>query len=223
MERICSTRQTDLSSRPGLVAAAQRGNHGERGVEPTTNVPRGQHMVDRAGMVGRTGDERESGRRVDGVVHPGTAVSPSQQLQMDDVRTRGGQYFVAEPGQAGIGHHDSVAFQDEALDQPLSCCRAQIDGGRTLALVQPGPVDRCAAGRQGPAADIGGTADRVDADNLRTQLAQRHAAQRRRDEAGYLYNANAAQRQVRPRHGYPTRSKIAARPWPPPIHIVSSP
>ena len=58
---------------------------GERGIQATADIPGRQHMVDRAGMVRGSGDQRESGRRVDGVVHAGRAIVAAEQLEVDHV------------------------------------------------------------------------------------------------------------------------------------------
>ena len=61
----------------------------------------------------------------------------------------------------------------------------------------------------------------LDANHLRAKLAQRHAAQRRGDETRHLHHGQAAQRQLV--HVDATRSKTAASPCPPPMHMVTSP
>jgi hypothetical protein len=220
-QRHVLQRQADARAHPGPVAVADGGDDGERRVEAAAHVPGGQHMVDRTGVPGRTGDERVPDTGVDGVIHCGGSVTAPQQLHVDDVGSLGGQHVMAQPGQAGgVGDDDAVTLDDEALHQLLALVRAQIDGGRTLALVQSGPVDRGAALGQRPSLDVGGPADRVDADHLRAKLTQRHAAQRCRDEAGHLDDGDTAQGAD---HAGATRSKIAASPWPPPMHIVSNP
>ena len=170
-QRDILQRQADARTRPGLVAAADGGDDGQRGVQTAAHVPGRQHVVDRTGMVGRTGDERVPDTRVDGVVHPGGTVAAAEQLDVDDVGTLGGQQVMAQPGQpGGVGHDDAVALDDQPLDQLLALGRTQIDGGRTLSLVQSGPVDRRAARRQRPPLHVGGAADRIDADHLRAKL-----------------------------------------------------
>ena len=71
-------------------------------------------------------------------------------------------------------------------------------------ITAPGP-DRGilltnAVGRPGPRGLVGGTADRVDADNVGTELSQRHPAQRRGDEAGDLDDPQPGQDTARVGH-----------------------
>ncbi len=51
-------------------------------------------MVDRPAMIGQTGDERESGTRVHGVIHAGGTVTAPKQLNMDDIGTLDGQAIM---------------------------------------------------------------------------------------------------------------------------------
>ena len=119
----------------------------------------------------------------------------AQHLKMNQVRALGDERVIRQPGQArGVGHHNAVAFDDQPLNQFLPVGGAQIDGGRTLSLVETGPVDRRAVGGERPAVGVRRTADRVDANHLGAQLAQRHSAQRRRDEAGHLDDGETSKR-----------------------------
>jgi hypothetical protein len=221
-QRDILERQADARAHPGLVAAADGGDDGQRGVQAAAHIPSRQYVVDRTGMIGRAGDERESDTGVHGVVHSGGTVTTPEELNMDHVGTLGGQAIMAQPGQTrGVGDDDAVALNDQPVDQLLTVGRAQIDGGRTLSLVQSGPVDRRSVCCQWPSLDVGSTTDRIDTDHLRAKLAQRHATQRCGDETRHLHDCKAAQRQLV--HVVATRSKTAASPWPPPMHMVSSP
>ncbi len=45
----------------------------------------------------------------------------AQQLNVDHVGAHRGELFKRQPGQArGVGHHDTVALDDQPLDQLLS-------------------------------------------------------------------------------------------------------
>ena len=90
-QRDILQRQADPRTRPGLVASADGGDDGQRGVQATAHIPGRQHVVDRTGMIGRTGDERKPDTRVDRVVHPGGTVAAPEQLNVDHVGTLGGQ------------------------------------------------------------------------------------------------------------------------------------
>ena len=86
-----------IRPRPGLVTAADGGDDRQRGIQAAAHVPGRQHVVDRAGMIGRTGDERKAETGVDRVVHAGGTVSAAQQLDVDDVGAPGGQRPSTEP------------------------------------------------------------------------------------------------------------------------------
>ena len=99
-------------------------------------------MIDRAGVVRRSSDQRKSSCRVDRVVHAGRAIVAAEHLKMDYVGPFRDERVKRQPGQArSVGDHHAVTFDDQPLDQLLPLRRAQIDGGRTLSLVQAGPVN----------------------------------------------------------------------------------
>jgi len=77
-------------------------------------------MVDRAGVIRRSGHQWKSGCGVDRVVHAGGAVMATEQLKMDDVGALCDERGKRQPRQArGVGHHHAVTFDDEPLDQAL--------------------------------------------------------------------------------------------------------
>jgi len=212
----------DARAGPGPIAPQDGGDDGQRGIQPACHVPGGQHVVDGPGVIGGAGDERESDARVHGVVHSGRAVAAAQQLDVDEVGALRRQVLVVQPRQAGgVGDDDAVALDNQAPHQLLALRGAQIEADGSFPLVQPGPINRGAVAGQRPTVHVGRTSDRVDPDHLCTELVQRQAAQRSGDEAGHLDHGESCER---PGSGHaPTRSNTAARPCPPPMHMVSSP
>ena len=193
-ERDVLQRDADPLAHARGVAVPQRRGDGECGVRPARDVPGGQHVVDRARQSDRAGDQRETDARVDGVVDPGASVRAAGYLDVDEVRAHSHQGVVRMPlASSHIGDQDA-AVGDQALDEVLPVLRAHVHGDGTLALVESGPVDAVAVLGHRPAVIVGGAADRVDADDLGTQLRQRHAGQRHRDEAGDLDDPHSGQR-----------------------------
>jgi hypothetical protein len=86
-----------------------------------------------------------------------------------------------------------AAVGDQPLHQVLACLRAEVGRDGALALVQARPVDAVAVAGDGPPVIVGRAADRIDADHLGPQLAQRHRRQRHRDETGDLDDAHPGQ------------------------------
>ena len=118
---------------------------------------------------------------------------------MDQVGPQPGQRVVGMPLPPSDIGDQHAAVGDQPLHQILPFGRAHVGGDRTLALVQPGPVDAVAVVGERPAVVVGGAADRVDADHLGAELGQRHPGQRHRDEAGDLDDPHPGQRPGRRR------------------------
>ncbi|CAG7100615.1 hypothetical protein PICSAR18_04194 [Mycobacterium avium subsp. paratuberculosis] len=77
-QRDVLQRQADPRAGPGLLAAVDGGDDGQRGIQSAAHVPGRQHVVDRAGVLGRAGDQRVADAGVDGVVHTGGAVAATE-------------------------------------------------------------------------------------------------------------------------------------------------
>ena len=102
-QRDVFQREADLGARAGLVTATHRGDDGERGVQATADIPGRQHVIDRAGVIRRAGDQRKSGCRVDRVVHTGRAVMAAEHLKMDQVGTFGDERVIdSQDGPAAL-------------------------------------------------------------------------------------------------------------------------
>src|SRR5699024_2475746 len=126
-----------------------------------------------------------------------------------------------------VGDEDAVLRRivtgrgDERLRELAALIAAEVDRDGALAPVEGAPVDRPPLRGDGPAVDVRAPLERIDLDDLRTHLAERQAGGRRGDEGVVLDDGAAGERS---RHAQAsTRSKIAARPWPPPMHIVARP
>ena len=176
----------DVRPGPGGGAAVDCRRDREGGVQSGGDIPCGQYVVHHTVMVAGAGDLREAECGVDGVVHGGPAVAAPEEFQCDDVRAQCGERVVAHPGPAArVGHQDSVARPgcgDQAPDDVLAGLAAQIEADRPLTPVEAGPVDGCSGAGERPAAGIGGSAERVDPDDLGAELAQREPAQGGGDE-----------------------------------------
>src|SRR6185437_14492179 len=70
----------------GAGAPALGPEQTDRRVEPAGDVPGRQHVVDRVGVPGRAGQQREAEPGVDRVVDGGAAVRVALDLQVDQVR-----------------------------------------------------------------------------------------------------------------------------------------
>ena len=190
--------QRDPAAFPGEPPAPLGGQQADRGVEPARHVPGGQHVVHRPLVPLGTGDQREPEPGVDGVVDGGAPVVVAQYLQVDQVGPGLDQVVVAEPGPADrVGQHDPAARPGgghQVGQEALALGVAEVQRDRLLALVQPGPVDAGPGRGQGPAVLVARAADRVDPDDLGTELGQGQAAQRRGHEAGDLQDPEPVQR-----------------------------
>jgi hypothetical protein len=171
----------DLSlagARPMAVGGEQPG----RGEAAHHEVPRGQHAVERHGEVPRPGRPREAGGGVDRVVDLARPVRVAGQRDHHEVVTVFPQRVVGEPAAGREVREEGARVRDERGDELAPALGAQIDGERALALVEAGPEQALAVGRERPALVVETAADLVEADDLGAHLGQRHAAQRRGDE-----------------------------------------
>src|SRR5882762_12002298 len=82
-------------------------------------------------------------------------------------------------------------FGNETRHEVLPSGGAKISRDRTLALVQPGPVNAGTVVGDRPTVIVGGAADGVDAYHLGAELSQGHAGQGNGHEAGDLHDPDA--------------------------------
>src|SRR5215472_8459766 len=99
-----------------------------------------------------------------------------------------------------VRHEDSVtiAWRGQQLtDELLGVRVGEVEFHGGLAAVEPGPVQALARSSDRPPVNIGRAADRVDPDDVGTQLGQGEPSRRRRDEAGDLDDGDAVQHHSR--------------------------
>jgi len=152
------------------------GEHGERAGLPTDEVPRRQHVVDRLVVLDRAGHERKADRCIHRVVQGGRAITVARDREHVEVVPMGAQRVVGHPA-AGREVREEVAGRRNQLRQEFLCGWVpQIDGHGSLVLVQAGPVERIAVGRERPALVIDAAADLIEPDDIGAKLGEGHAA-----------------------------------------------
>ena len=198
---VARRRQRDVLERygdplalPRGVAVSQRGRHRQGRIHTACDIPRGQYVVDRSSEVGGSGHHRESEAGVDGVIHARASVGPPRHLDVNQVGSQRGERVVGMPFAPGHIRDQHPGVGDQPLHEMLALGGPEVGGDGPFALVQPGPVDAGALLGDRPAEVVGGAADRIDPHHLRTELTERHAGQRHRDEAGDLDDPHSGQR-----------------------------
>ena len=183
-------RQRDLHELPlaGTGAMAVGGQQSDRRQLAHGDVPCRQHRVQRLGEVPRPRRPREAGGRVDGVVDLAGAVAVALEVDHDEVLAARAQRFVAQPAAGGEVGEEDARGRDHGRDELAALIGAQVDAQRPFALVETGPEQRLAVGRQRPARVVQAAAEIVEADDVGAELRERHPAQRRGDERRALHH-----------------------------------
>lgn len=193
-------RQLHMLALPGLEAVAfgREQTHGRH--LAGDEVPGRQHVVHgfvrgRAALV--AGDVGDADARVDGVVHRRTAVPVALHGELDQVFAPRLELVVVEPAaRRKVGEQDARVLArrgDERHRELAALGPAQVDGHRTLGLVEAAPEQAHVVPGHGPALVIQPAAQGVEADHVGAHLRQRHAAQRRGDEGGGLNDPHAGE------------------------------
>ena len=169
------------------------GQQASRGKAAHDGVPGRQDAVERAGEIARAGGEREAGRRVDGVVHLARPVRVAGEGDHHEIVAAGPQRVVGEPTARGEVREQRPGRGHQLRDELSPLVLVQIDLDRALALVEARPEQALPARRQRPAVAVEAAADLVEADHVRAELRERHAAERRRNEGGALDHGQVAE------------------------------
>ncbi len=187
--RDVGKRQLDVLAGAGKPTVTFRCNDAERRGQAGDRVPRRQQVVDRIDRlvaVGRTGDERKADRGIHRVVERRSTVRVAEDVEHDQVVAAAAQVFVAEPaGRRKVGDENAAGFTlcgDEIDGERLARGAASVDRDRAFALVQSCPVEAFAVAAERPTARVQSALERIEANHLRAELRQRHAAQGRGDE-----------------------------------------
>ena len=188
-ERHVREWQLDELACAGEAAVPLRREDAQRGRHASDGVPRRQYVVDGVhcrGAVCGTGHEGKTEGAVYGVIDRRAAVRIAGHVHHDKVVPALPQRVVAEPARSGeIGEKDAVAFtgaRDQGDDQLAPLGAAGVDGERTLALIEAGPVEALTPRRHRPAPRVEPTFERIEPDHVRALLREGHAAQWGRDE-----------------------------------------
>ena len=84
--------------------------------------------------------------------------------------------------------------RDECPHELPTLWLANVDSDRSLALVQSGPVEAPPLRHDRQPRVVNAAPDHVDADDVRAELRQGHAGQRRGDEGRALHHTQATQK-----------------------------
>ena len=140
-----------------------------------------------------TGDDGEAAGRIDRVVHGRLPIMGAVEPQHDEILAVLDEVLVAQPSTGGQVRDQRARLGDEVRGDLLPLFGLEVEGDRAFALVQAGPVDARAVIADRPPVGVDVAADRVDADDVGTQLRQGHRPQRCCDEGGDLNDLESGQ------------------------------
>src|SRR5699024_2521623 len=188
----------DIGQCQGDLLALARGTTIELGshdpvgnVEPRSNIPGRHRVIHRALVI--TSDDRETTGRIHRVIdRRGTVVLPAQ-AEHDEILTMLLEILITQPPTGRQIRDERPRLGDEVGGDLLPLFRLQVERDRTLPLNQRRPVDARTVIADRPPIRIDVPTHRVDANDISTELSERHRAQWGCDESGDLDDLEAGQ------------------------------
>ena len=173
----CDLHELTLSGGAPMPLGGEQRNHREVARD---GVPGRQQVVDRPRVLDGAGDRGKPDRRIHRVVHLRSAVAPPHEVHHDQVVAIPLQVLVVEPAPSReVGdEHPAVLARgaDQRTEDLLAARRADVDGDRTLALVQARPEQARAVACDRPTRVVEPAADRVEANHVGAELGERQPA-----------------------------------------------
>ena len=145
------------------------------------HVPGWKRIVNR--RITGTTEHRQANFTVHRVIQCAATMPITGEIQIDQIFAAGSQFFIRQPSPRWkITDEQTCVFTwcgNESREYFLAFRFPEIDSDGTLALIEAVPVETPAGFGDGPAPVVDAAADLIEANHIRAQLRQRHAAGRR--------------------------------------------